>query len=112
MAASRKRPSSGFTAKTVEEPKEEVVQEKESATEETKEILDMLDELAVETFEGIDEVEHQIETFVVEEIVPTEDPGPRFVQTEEVSEPVPTPVAPKAPKRHPRNIPKFSRLAK
>jgi hypothetical protein len=49
--------------------------------------------------------------FVAESITPTEDLGPRFVP-----EPVPTPVTKDpeplkqvAPRRHPRNIPKFSR---
>lgn len=100
-----RRKSSGFTT-----PQEE----------ETASIEEFLDASAREMFETISREEEAVEakTEVVEatpfiplEIVPTEDVGPRFV--EEVAEPIPTPTTtpqlqPK-PKRHPRNIPKFSR---
>ena len=104
--ATRRR-SSGFTT-----PKEE----------ETASVEDFLEDNAREMFETIsrEEEEAEAKTEVVEpepfipmEIVPTEDVGPRFV--EEVAAPAPAPVAPPAPqlqpkpKRHPRNIPKFSR---
>jgi hypothetical protein len=58
---------------------------------------------------------------VIESIVPTEDAGPRFVEkpVEVVKqEPAPeivsssAPVLPHPPKRHPRNIPKYSRHKK
>jgi hypothetical protein len=58
---------------------------------------------------------------VIESIVPTEDAGPRFVEkpVEEVKqEPTPEIVSSSAPallhppKRHPRNIPKYSRHKK
>jgi hypothetical protein len=101
MATTRKR-SPGFTPES----------EAEEAT-----VTEFLEEVATEMFETISQEEEAvveskpIETpFVVESITPTADPGPRFVP-----EPDPIPVAkapelPKmvAPKRHPRNIPKFS----
>jgi hypothetical protein len=58
---------------------------------------------------------------VIESIVPTEDAGPRFVEKPvEVVKQEPTPeivsssapVLPHPPKRHPRNIPKYSRHKK
>ena len=104
--ATRRR-SSGFTA-----PKEE----------ETASVEDFLEDNAREMFETFSQTEDEPEEkttvieakpFVPMELVPTEDVGPRFV--EEVAAPAPAPVAPPAPqlqpkpKRHPRNIPKFSR---
>jgi hypothetical protein len=58
---------------------------------------------------------------VIESIVPTEDAGPRFVEkpVEEIKQESTTetvcssaPVLPHPPKRHPRNIPKYSRHKK
>ncbi len=109
MATPRKR-SPGFT-KPAEEITEEITEEAELA--------EFLDEVATEMFETISrkEEEEQPEPtkveqpFVAPSVIPTEDPGPRFIP-----EPEPTPVAkapeppkPVAPRRHPRNIPKFSR---
>jgi outer membrane biosynthesis protein TonB len=105
MATPRKR-SSSFT-----KPPEEV-------TEETQ-LSEFLDEVATEMFETISQKEEEAlpepepveKPFVEESIIPTEDPGPRFIP-----EPTPPPVTkapeppkPVAPRRHPRNIPKFSR---
>ena len=107
--ATRRR-SSGFTP-----PKDE----------ETPTIEDFLDAAATEMFETISREEEEAEAKVEEkveaplpvilpEITPTEDVGPRFV--EEPPTPQPQAVTPPAtpqlqppPKRHPRNIPKFSR---
>jgi hypothetical protein len=50
--------------------------------------------------------------FVEEIIIPTDDSGPRFVETLESPEIKPIPVPPKDNRPHPRNIPKFTRLAK
>jgi hypothetical protein len=98
MATPRKR-SSGFTAN--------------SESEETK-VEELLEEVSTEMFETILHKEEEVpapKPFVEESIIPTEDVGPRFIP-----EPSPIPVAkapeppkPVAPKRHPRNIPKFSR---
>ena len=97
MATPRKR-TSGFSEKTVEETKVE----------------EFLEEAAQEVFEAISQKEEPAPPIpvVIESIVPTEDPGPRFV--EKAPEPAvpavtPQPPQPVAPRRHPRNIPKFSR---
>jgi len=106
MAAPRKRPSTGFTAKPIEE---KAIDSEQAA------IDTFLEEAAAEVFEVTEpEPEPEPAPFVEEAIAPTEDPGPRFV---EVATPGPAPVAaappePRAPKRHPRNIPKFSRIKK
>ncbi len=105
MATPRKR-SSGFS----EKPKEEISEEGQ--------LSEFLDVVATEMFETISQKEEEQpqpqkveQPFVAPSIIPTEDPGPRFIP-----EPEPTPVAkapeppkPVAPRRHPRNIPKFSR---
>ena len=105
MATSRRK-TAGFTVPGTEE--------------ETVSIEGLLDENAAEMFETISQTDPVAETtpvevapFVEQEIIPTEDVGPRFV--EELPPPPHTPnaVAPKLqnpPKRHPRNIPKFSRF--
>ena len=101
MAAPRKRPTSqGFSS----------VEEEQQTIEATpvEETPDSTSQKMFETFSQVVEAPPQI----IEEIVPTEDPGPRFV--EEVAPPSPVEVANPAPqpvtsKRHPRNIPKFSR---
>jgi hypothetical protein len=111
MATPRKR-SSGFT-----KPAEEVT--------EKEQIEGFLDAVATETFETISRVEEEVEveepkvvapppkkvTFIPEEIIPTEDAGPRFVEA--APQPVPqpkveAPVLKAPPKRHPRNVPRFS----
>ena len=112
MVAPRKK-TSGFTSKPVE------------STEEMKEVEEFIEDT---TFEILTEVSKEEKTttspelapFVVESITPTEDLGPRFV--EKVEEP-PKAVTPEAsassvkavvhpPKRHPRNVPRFSRTRK
>ena len=100
MATSRKRPSSGFTAKS-EEQIEELL---ESIVEET---LQEVEE------EEVQEVELEVKFELIREIVPTEDLGPRFVEQPvvEVKEPV-KPAEPKRPRPHPRNTPRFSRVVK
>jgi hypothetical protein len=97
MATPRKR-TSGFSEKPAEEIKVE----------------EFLDEAAQEVFEAVSQKEEPASPIpvVIESITPTEDPGPRFV--EKAPEPVapvaaPQPLQPVAPRRHPRNIPKFSR---
>lgn len=94
MAAPRKRQSPGFSSKT------------EDAIKEVVEIEELLDDVFVETFEKFSEEED-----VIPEIVPTEDPGPRFM---EISEPdidvEPEVTTEKKLKRHPRNLAKFSRI--
>ena len=107
MATSRRK-TSGFTSP--------------DATEEVASVEEFLDENAREMFETISQTESVTETkpaevapFVEQEIIPTEDLGPRFVT--EVPTPQPQVVTPPAtpqlqppPKRHPRNVPKFSRF--
>ena len=96
MAAPRKRPSAEFS----ERPKEEITEEKE-----VDEILE------VSTKEIVDEIEKVEE--VLPEITPIEDPGPRFIDPPVAEEqPKAIRTEAKAPRPHPRNIPKFSRIAK
>lgn len=121
MATTRKRStsSSGFVSK-----------EAEAVTEEAA-VEELLEETTAELFETISQIEEEVKVekpkaeepkaevipprpavkFIPEEIIPTEDAGPRFVDT------TPPPAAkPKAeapalkapPKRHPRNVPRFS----
>ena len=81
-------------------------------------VEEFLDESAREMFETISQTEDEPEAplpVVLPEITPTEDVGPRF--TEEPPAPSPQVVTPPAtpqlqppPKRHPRNVPKFSRF--
>ena len=103
MATPRKRSSNST------KPPEEV-------TEETP-LSEFLDEVATEMFETISQKEEEdlpepgpIEKpFVEESIIPTEDPGPRFIPEPLPVVKSPEPPKPVAPRRHPRNIPKFSR---
>jgi hypothetical protein len=115
MATTRKRStsSSGFAEKEAE------------ATTEIAAVEELLEETAAEMFETISRVEEEVKveepkvvaappkkvTFIPEEIIPTEDAGPRFVET--VSPPaskpkVEAPTLKAPPKRHPRNVPRFS----
>ena len=101
MATPRKRPSASFS----EKPKEEGT--------EKQEVEKFLDVMAAEVFETIEKVEEKQEEQILPEIIPTEDPGPRFVETPVVEkQPEPVKVEVKQPKRHPRNIPRFSRTTK
>lgn len=122
MATTRKRStsSSGFVSKEAETVAEEAAVE------------ELLEETTAEMFETISRIEEEVKVeepkakepkaeavpprqvvkFIPEEIIPTEDAGPRFVDTT----PPPPPAKPKAeaptlkapPKRHPRNVPRFS----
>jgi hypothetical protein len=116
MATPRKR-SSGFT-----KPAEEV-------TEEVK-VEELLDEVATEMFETISQKEEEVKEepapqpkvstpVIIESITPVEDAGPRFVEVEPEKEPeqavkatsaapARTPRNVHPPKRHPRNVPKFT----
>jgi hypothetical protein len=105
MAPARKRNSSNFIPK----PKTEEV-----------EIEKFVDEVATEMFETISRIEEEPVPAIIESIVPTEDVGPRFVEepakeviapTAVASAPVSAPAPQQLthpPKRHPRNIPKFT----
>ena len=88
-------------------------------------VEEFLDESAREMFETISQTEEEPEAKVEEkteaplpvilpEITPTEDVGPRFVEpptpSPQVVTPPATPQLQPPPKRHPRNIPKFSRF--
>jgi hypothetical protein len=106
MATPRKR-SPGFTNQANEVTEEALLEE-------------FLDVAATEVFESISQKEEEAseekqaeKPFVEEIIVPTEDLGPRFLEKEEEPAPAPQPKpAPElkpAPRRHPRNVPKFSR---
>jgi hypothetical protein len=100
MSTTRKR-TSGFTSDTDSEVLETLsVEEQEVLAEEVeeKEVLQAPELIAPKPF-------------VEETIVPTPDLGPRFL--EEVEKPKPKPAKElklqPAPRRHPRNVPKFSR---
>jgi len=104
MATRRK--STGFT---------EFKQEETASVEQLIEVI--TDEILETVAQSEAEVNPVVITeppFVAPEIIPTDDVGPRFV--EETATPRPQVVTPAAtpqlqppPKRHPRNIPKFSR---
>jgi hypothetical protein len=114
MAAPRKRPlstqTSGFGSESIEETS------KVSDRGEEESIEEFLEFAAKETFASLEfaEEESEIKPFIEESIVPTEDPGLRFVaEPEPVKTVAPLTEVPKAPpKRHPRNTPKFSRTSK
>ena len=115
MATPRKRPSSGFTTTP-----SETLDATEAIPTESNEVHEFLEAAATEALEEVIAMEEapSIEPtpvpFFAETITPTEDPGPRFVEvaaTETLAVPEAKPL-PQASKRHPRNIPKFSRLAK
>jgi hypothetical protein len=109
MVTSRRK-TAGFTAPEAEE---------ETASAEA-----LFDRDSVEVFEIFSGTEPEPEEKIKEvdipppvtlsEISPTEDAGPRFVEESATPTPQPsaTPQTPQLqprPKRHPRNIPKFSR---
>ena len=99
--ATPKRRTSGFN--TEPEAKQE------------EEIQEFLDVVATEMFETMSHKEEETvekKPFVAPEITPTPDPGPRFLPKEEQPPDTATPKVPPqpvAPRRHPRNVPKFSR---
>jgi hypothetical protein len=99
MATTRKR-SSGFSTGA---------EENDTNLDEIAEIVE--EQAAEKMEEPLPVVTPPSKPFVEETIVPSEDVGPRFVKEVEPP-PAIEKVAPKlsvAPKRHPRNIPKFSR---
>lgn len=101
MATSRRR-SSGFTEKPKAELEADVVE-------------DPLDEVATEVFETISQEEEEV-TPVVEKVVatpPRQDPPPTPTPPNPPSEKAPS-LAPRPvlPRRHPRNVPRFSPLSK
>ena len=114
MTAPRKRSSplstQGFNSESIEETSNVSEKEEQENLEEFQEVT------AKEVFEMIELKEEKVETapFFEECIIPTEDPGLRFVETpapaSEVTQPVVKSKAP--PRRHPRNTPKFSSTAK
>ena len=114
MATPRKRsPSgqtSGFGIESIEETSNVSEKDERENLEEFQEVA------ANDVFEMIEVAGEKAETvaFFEESIIPTEDPGLRFVETSEPPAAATLPVAPlKAPpRRHPRNTPKFSRTAK
>jgi hypothetical protein len=105
--ATTRRKSTGFS--DLVEKLEEVEE-----TSSPLEVLDLLQEVVEEEAETTQQPEVvkavPPKPFVEERIVPTEDSGPRFVENLP-----PVPVQKKAekvevkPKRHPRNVPRFSR---
>jgi len=100
MATTRKR-TSGFSTDT--ETEEQVLVEATETLEVTEEVQEIIMEEPV--------AEVKSEPFVEQTIVPTEDSGPRFLEVPPAAAPEPkkTPELKPAPKRHPRNVPKFSR---
>ena len=76
---------------------------------EKEELQEFVDTTSTEIFELIEKEEKE-----PPEMVATEDPGPRFVEKKEVTKEDSTPgtAPPKAPSltRHPRGLPKFSRI--
>jgi hypothetical protein len=96
MATPRKRSISGFS----DTSKDESI--------ESQEIEEVLDTTVAEVAEPAEKQEEQMLP-----IIPTEDPGPRFVEAPPVdTQPEPVKIEEKKPKRHPRNVPRFSRIAK
>jgi hypothetical protein len=105
-----RRKTSGFNAEP--EAKEEL--STETASNEEKEIQEFLDVAATEMFETISREEEKAveeKPFIAPEITPTPDAGPRFLPKEEqpAAKAPQAPPQPVAPRRHPRNVPKFSR---
>jgi hypothetical protein len=99
MAAPRRK-TSGFSSEPLEKTQEEM---------EVQTPINLMNE-------EIEEISPEVKPLPqVEEIIPTEDKGPRFVESkqEEVAKvaatPTPVSVVTHPPKRNPRNIPRFSR---
>lgn len=84
-----------------------------SAAAETDEakVEEFLEDVTQEMLETISLAE-DTKPFVPQEITPTPDPGPRFLEQPPVEKTpvVPAPQLQPAPRRHPRNVPKFSRV--
>jgi len=89
--------------------------------EETVSVEQMIEVIMDETLETVAQPKEEdnpvviTETpFVAPEIIPTDDAGPRFVEEtatpqSQVVTPIAAPQIQPPPKRHPRNVPKFSR---
>jgi hypothetical protein len=110
MATTRRR-SPGFSSRPVEEAvKEEETELKEiTPTVESK----PLEVVVEEKEEPVKEIKEP-KPFVEQTITPVENVGPRFVPeatapTVAAPRETPKPSEPVAPRRHPRNTPKFSR---
>jgi hypothetical protein len=101
MATPRKRPSTSFSQKSKEDSAEK------------QEVEEFLDAAVAEVLETTEKVEETLKADILPEIIPTEDPGPRFIEVP-VVEKQPQSQKPEVrkPKRHPRNIPRFSRATK
>jgi hypothetical protein len=105
MAVSRKR----YPSQPATKPTEEIIPE--VAPEVVPEVtLEVVQEEEV----VVPEPQPPAKPFVIQEIVPTPDPGPRFLETIEKPPVAPAPQEPgqsleKVQKRHQRNTPKFSR---
>ena len=105
MASTRRR-TSGFNSTPEEETENLETQSLEELLEPVREVI-----------EAEDKAESPViapRPFVEEAITTTEDAGPRFLREEVAPTPPPAKVKPPelkpAPKRQPRNVPKFSRL--
>lgn len=108
MATPRKRPTPGFSAKV------EDLEKKEEQEDLGKLLEEAADEILSEE-PKLEEVEITPSPVpILEEIVPTDFPSERFVSSEEPKIEPKKASAPEEvkPKRHPRNVPKFARLAK
>jgi hypothetical protein len=108
MANPRRR-TSGFTTEleAKEAPVTEIISKEEI------EIEELVESVATEMFETIslkEEAPTKEEAFIAPSITPV-DSGPRFLPMEEPPTPSTqkAPPQPVAPRRHPRNVPKFSR---
>lgn len=114
MATPRKRSplgqTSGFGNESIEGTSN--VSEKD----ERDNLEEFLEVATNDLFEMIEVAEKKVEVvpFFEESITPTEDPGLRFVETPEppAKEATATTTLKAPPRRHPRNIPKFSRTEK
>jgi hypothetical protein len=110
MATSRRRYSSKSSSKVIDEVSNISTKEEEEVVEE--QVESPLEEVVQEIVEVIVTPEPAI----LPEITPIADPGPRFLEAIELPKPPskPEPGVPLADsvkqKRHPRNIPRFSRI--
>lgn len=108
MATTRRR-ASGFDKPPESEPVLSVVDE-DAMNDEQTEMKEEVETVIITPLPVIAESA----PFVEETIVPTEDFGPRFLEVTEPETPAPKKATPEAklmpgPKRHPRNVPRFSR---
>jgi hypothetical protein len=108
MATSRRKPSSFIPPQKEETPAVE-----ETLVESAAEMFETFLQTEKEPDEKVEIVTSPPKDYeTLPEIIPTEDAGPRFVDPPAPPTPrpqEPTPQLQPPPKRHPRNIPKFSR---